>query len=238
MLDKIHIVLVGTTHPGNIGAAARAMKTMGLAHLVLVQPKHFPHAEATARASGADDILANARVFDDFKDSLRDYPLIIATSARLRSVTWPTLTPEVCAQKALQCAGQVALVFGREQTGLTNQELDHCHYLVHIPTHANFNSLNVASAVQILAYELSKQASTFDMPTRPLALTDQPAPAAAIEHFYVHLEQTLIAIEFLDPEKPRRLMRRLRRLFNRVQLSRSELNILRGILSALQKQRR
>ncbi len=133
------------------------MKTMGLSQLRLVQPKHFPSAEATARASGADDLLSNALLFDTFEDSLRDCHMIFATSARQRTITWPVLSPKTCAEKALACTGKVAIVFGREQSGLTNQELDHCHYLVQIPTNPTFRSLNVASAVQILAYELREK---------------------------------------------------------------------------------
>jgi len=142
-LDNIRIVLVGITHPGNIGATARAMKTMGLLQLALVNPKQFPCAEATVRAAGADDVLAQAWVGDDFAESLRGYNLIIGTSARRRHIAWPTLTPRECAEKITVSTGKVALVFGREHAGLTNQELDRCHYLVQIPTQAHFSSLNM-----------------------------------------------------------------------------------------------
>jgi len=242
VLESIHIVLVGITHPGNIGAAARAMKTMGLSQLVLVAPQRFPDAQATARASGADDILANARIFDDFKTSLADYQLILATSARQRSLAWPALTPRSAVEKALLCTGQVAIVFGREHAGLTNQELEQCHYLITIPTRTDFSSLNVAAAVQIMAYELFHlfltQQHIQNVEQPPKLLANQLASTAALNQFYQQLEQTLIEIDFLDPEKPRRLMRRLRRLFNRTQLINSELNILRGILSAMQAHKR
>ncbi|EDN71155.1 tRNA/rRNA methyltransferase, SpoU [Beggiatoa sp. PS] len=238
MLDNIQIILVGITHPGNIGAAARAMKTMGLSHLRLVQPKHFPSAEATARASGADDLLSNALLFDNFEDSLKDCHLVFGTSTRQRMIAWPVLTPIACAEKALECPKPVALVFGREQSGLTNKELDLCNYLVQIPTNSEFNSLNVAAAVQILSYELRKTNEAFIIKNDTNALKNSlPAPASlqAMAQFYQHLEQTLIDIEFLDPQKPKLLMRHLHRLFNRVQLLDSEVQILRGLLTAAQK---
>jgi tRNA (cytidine32/uridine32-2'-O)-methyltransferase len=249
MLDKIQIILVGVSHPGNIGAAARAMKTMGLSHLRLVQPKSFPCVEATARASGADDLLVNAQLFDTFEESVQDCHLIFGTSARQRMIAWPVLTPKACAEKAQASQGSVAYVFGREQSGLTNKELDICHFVVQIPTNPTFTSLNVAAAVQILAYELR---CTFDKPLNSSQLSapltdemeigsvrnfvrDPPASNEAMSHFYQHLEQTLIEIDFLDPQKPRLLMRRLYRLFNRMQLLNSEVQILRGILTAAQR---
>jgi len=241
VLNNIQIILVGITHPGNIGAAARAMKTMGLSQLRLVQPKHFPCAEATARATGADDILVNAQCFETFEESLRDCHIIFGASVRQRAIAWPTLTPKACAEKALECADNVAIVFGREQSGLTNQELELCNYLVTIPTNPTFCSLNVAAAVQILAYELrikheelkikndNSSAKTVFPKFHP------PASAEAIAQFYQHLEQALIDIDFLKPQNPRQLMRHLHRLFNRVQLLDSEVSLLRGILTAAQK---
>ncbi|MDM8558429.1 RNA methyltransferase [Candidatus Parabeggiatoa sp. HSG14] len=248
MLDKIQIVLVGVSHPGNIGAAARAMKTMGLSHLRLVQPKSFPCVEATARASGADDLLVNAQVFDTFEESVQDCHLIIGTSARQRMIAWPVLTPKACAEKARTSQGKVAYVFGREQSGLTNKELDICHFVVQIPTNPTFTSLNVAAAVQILAYELR---CAFDKPLNSFELSspldedeidgnfvrDPPASNEAMARFYQHLEQTLIDIDFLDPQKPKLLMRRLHRLFNRMQLLNSEVQILRGILTAASRKK-
>jgi TrmH family RNA methyltransferase len=241
MLSQIQIILVGITHPGNIGAAARAMKTMGLSQLRLVEPKYFPNAEATARASNADDLLVNAEVFDNFEDSIQDCHLVLGASARQRTIAWPVLTPKAAADKALALSGKVAFVFGREQCGLTNEELDHCHYLIQIPTHPTFRSLNVASAVQILAYELQIQSEALNTRTDEEALIKhdsslpEPASASAMAQFYQHLEQTLVDIAFLDPKNPRHLMRHLHRLFNRVQLTDSEINILRGILTAAQR---
>ncbi len=255
MLDNIQIILVNTTHPGNIGAAARAMKTMGISHLRLIQPKIFPCADATVRAAGADDILANAQLFDSFEESLKDCHLILGTSARERSLAWPTLSAKACAEKAFTFQGKVAIVFGRESAGLTNKELERCHYLIRIPTESTFSSLNVAAAVQILAYELQCASLTSSLDkedvkeiggeeiTAPIHASSEKgefvklpnASAEAMAQFYQHLEQTLIEIEFLNPDKPRRLMRRLHRLFNRVQLIDSEVRILRGILTATQK---
>lgn len=244
MLDHIQIILVGITHPGNIGATARAMKTMGLSHLRLVQPKSFPNVEATARASGADDILMQAPIYDSFEDSLHDCRLILGTTARPRSIAWPALSPRLCAKTALEIQEPVALVFGREHSGLTNQELDCCHYMVQIPTNPSFSSLNIAAAVQILAYELKVKSDELALTSDNNSLSNldtllpAPASAEAMTQFYQHLEQTLIDIEFLDPQKPRRLMRRLHRLFNRAKPNDSEMNILRGILTATQAQTR
>ena len=236
MLNNIQIILVGITHPGNIGAAARAMKTMELSQMRLVQPKIFPSVEATARACGADDILANAQIFDTLEDSIKDCHLVIGTSTRARHLIWPTLTPKACAEKSLQSAGKVAILFGREQSGLTNEELEFCHFLVQIATNPIFSSLNVASAVQIIAYELHESLKNQSEDGETLIELEDPlASAEMMGHFYKHLEQTLIYIELLDPEKPKHLMRRLHRLFNRIQPIESEVNILRGILTAAQK---
>jgi len=235
-LDNIRMVLIETSHPGNIGAAARAMKTMGLSELALVNPQHFPNAEASARASGADDILARASVHDNLADALAACQLIIGTSARPRELEWPMLDPEQSAAKALQYEGKTALVFGRERTGLTNTELDLCHYLVQIPSISGFSSLNLGAAVQIIAYSLRVAALKQENQPAVQNSPQQLADAKAMQYFYEHLEQTLIDIDFLDPAQPKRLMRRLRRLFNRSQPDETELNILRGILRASQKQ--
>ena len=156
MLSNIRIVLVHTSHPGNIGATARAMKNMRLEQLVLVQPAQFPSAEATARASGADDLLARARCCATLDEAVADCALVIGASARLRSVRWQEFDPRACAQEVLQASAHapVALVFGREQSGLTNEELERCHALVHIPSNPEYASLNLAQAVQVLAYEV------------------------------------------------------------------------------------
>lgn len=230
-LARVRIVLVETSHPGNIGAAARAMKVMGLSRLYLVRPKVFPHAEATARASGADDLLSGARVCGSLEEALSGSNLVLGASARLRALPWPLLDARAAALHSVAAAlgtQEVALVFGREHSGLSNEELEHCHYLLHIPTNADYSSLNLAAAVQVVSYEL-----------RMALLGEQPLAADAgdyagadeLESFYGHLEQTLIDIGFLDPANPRQVMRRLRRLYNRARTERTELNILRGILT-------
>ena len=190
-------------------------------------------------------MLAHAQLFDNFAASIQDCHLILGTSARQRSIAWPVLTPRTCAEQLLAIPHhKVAIVFGREHSGLTNQELDQCHAMIKIPTNQSFGSLNVAAAVQIIAYELRITSEELQLTTegdlKKESLTSRviPASAAAMAQFYQHLEQTLIDIGFLDPLKPRRLMRRLHRLFNRIQLIDSEVNILRGILTAAQEQGR
>ncbi len=229
------MVLVETTHTGNLGAAARAMKTMGLSRLALVNPRHRPDADALARASGADDLLERAGIHDDLPQALADCRLVIGTSARSRSVEWPVLDPAGAARLLLTeaAAGDVALVFGRESSGLTNDELARCQYLVHIPTNPAFSSLNVAAAVQVLAYEIRRNwlASRGEAPAAPEHI---PAPAEQLEGFHNHLAQAIIDIGYADPAQCDRLLRRLRRLFNRARPETVEINILRGILSAAQ----
>lgn len=237
MLDNIRVVLVETSHPGNIGAAARAMKTMGLSNLVLVRPENYPNAEATARASGADDVLMRARVVDSLAEGLAGCRLVIGSSARLRTRRWPQLGPRETGETAMREAaeGEVALVFGRERTGLTNDELDLCHYLVTIPANPDYSSLNLAAAVQVLTYELRMATGETKVENEGEEHGEIPAGADDVERFYAHLQETLIGLDFLDPENPRHLMRRLRRLFNRVRLTENEINILRGILTAASK---
>jgi tRNA (cytidine32/uridine32-2'-O)-methyltransferase len=234
MPDHVRIVLVNPTHPGNIGAAARAMKNMGLRHLSLVDPRDYPSAEATARASGADDILAAAVVHQTLDEALHDCHLVIGTSARLRTIDWPQLDPRRCAEVVMGRAdtGRVAILFGREHSGLTNGEIDRCHYLLHIPCSAEYSSLNLAAAVQIVAYELRMVAVS--APAASPVEAEDPVTAAEMEALYSHLEQALIDLEFLDPAHPKKLMRRLRRLFNRSRPDQQEINILRGILTAAQ----
>lgn len=232
-LRNLRVVLVNTTHPGNIGASARAMKTMGIQHLALVNPQGYPCAEATARAAGADDLLHRARVTESLDEALVGCGLVVGSSARRRDLASPLLDPRACAALVAEHSVQapVALVFGQERTGLTNAELDRCHAYVQIPTDADFSSLNLAAAVQVLCYEMRMwggQGAVVDLTDSPLA------PAEEMARFYQHLEETLISLEFLDPLKPRRLMRRLRRLFNRARLEDNEVNILRGILAAIQ----
>lgn len=234
---SIRIVLVGTTHPGNIGAVARAMKNMGLADLALVNPKVFPHAKATARASGAVDVLKNAIVVESLAEAIEDCVFVAGASARTRSLSWPTMEPRECAAKFQQLSeeGTVAAVFGPEKSGLSNSDLDHCDTLLTIPTDPDFSSLNLAMSVQVFTYELRMAA----MGSTP-AHYEQDAPLATseeLEHFYGHLEKVLTDVDFLDPDNPRHLMRRLRRLFIRAQVDKNEINILRGILSAIDKSR-
>ena len=234
MLNAIRFVLIGTTHPGNIGAVARAMKNMCLSRLCLVRPKIFPSAEATARASGADDLLERAEIYDTLDEALAGCRLVVGTSARLRSVEWPQLNPRACAERVLEEArhGEVALLFGRESSGLSNDELDRCHYLVHIPANPEYSSLNLAQAAQVVAYELMVGAE--EARGEPVADAPEPVPAEAMEGFFRHLQQTLEDIGFADPRQSDRLQRRLRRLFLRARPDSEEMNILRGVLSAAQ----
>lgn len=237
---SITFVLVNTTHAGNIGAAARAMKTMGFASLRLVEPCKYRTAEALARASGADDIVHSAEVFSSLKEAIADCHQVYGTSARSRSLEWTVVSAKDAALQISQTSsseGKTAVVFGRERSGLTNEELDLCHHRLWIPTNPDFSSLNLGSAVQVVAYELSMalRGGAEKPVDRDSTAENAPADSAAMEHFYGHLEQTLIKTEFLDPENPRLLLRRLRRYFGRSQPSVTELNILRGILTSVHK---
>ena len=236
MPGTIRIVLVETSHPGNIGAAARAMKTMCLEDLILVHPAEFPHPDAAARASGAVDILERARVTVTLDEALKGCALVAGTSARRRGIGPPELMPRECAMRLASAAAQqdVALVFGRERIGLTNEELGRCHLLVNIPANPEYASLNLAAAVQVLCYELmlARAAAPASIESdTPLATADE------MERLYEHLETAALETGFLDPANPKHLMRRLRRLFNRAQPDQNEVNILRGLLSALQGQK-
>jgi tRNA (cytidine32/uridine32-2'-O)-methyltransferase len=237
MLTNIRIILVGTSHPGNIGAAARAMKNMGLSRLYLVSPKVFPHVDATARASGADDILANAVVTDSLAEALSNCKLVIGTSARLRDLPMPLFSPREAAAKAIAEAQQheLAIVFGRESSGLTNEELYCCHYQINIPTNAEYSSLNLGAAVQVVVYEL--YLASLAKPQQNDQFNAELASADEMELFFNHLQQTLFAIKFLKPTHSRKLMLRLRLLFNRARVDKNELNILRGILTAMTNHR-
>ena len=229
---RVRVVLVEPTHPGNIGAAARAMKAMGLARLCLVAPSRFPSAEATARAAGADDVLHEAQVVDSVDDALADCGLVLGTTARARRIEWPVIDAREGARRAVAQSARtpVAVVFGRERSGLTNAEVDRCHALIRIPASAHFSSLNVAASVQIVAYEVRMAAYGDGVPKTPSQA--QAATAKELEGFYRHLETTLVRIGYLDPNAPKLLMRRLRRLFSRAEPDRAEINILRGILTA------
>ncbi len=233
MLSNIRIVLIGTTHPGNIGAVARAMKNMCLEHLYLVRPRHYPSAEATDRASGAHDVLSQARVCESLDEALEGCRMVAGASARTRSVKWTQVTPRQCAQTMLQEAeqGEVAIIFGRESSGLTNAELDRCHLLVHILANEEYSSLNLSQAVQVVAYEIHQGSLDQDgsQPER-----QDVATAEEMEGLFQHLEQTMEDIGFSDPRQSDKLQRRLRRLFFRARPDQDEINILRGIFSAAQ----
>ena len=234
---SVRIVLVGTSHPGNIGAVARAMKNMGISDLALVNPRHFPHEEATTRASGATDILDGAKVVTALKDALEDCVYVAGASARSRTIAWPSMGPRDCAERMIleSKEGKVAAVFGPEKTGLHNDDLDLCHTLLTIPTDPGFSSLNVAMAVQVLTYELR----VADMVDGGPGFESEAPPASGeeMEHFYTHLEQVLTDVRFLDPDNPRHLMRRMRRLFIRARPDKNEVNILRGFLTAVDRTR-
>ena len=233
--SHVRIVLVGTSHPGNIGAVARAMKNMGLESLHLAAPEApFPSPEAQARASGADDVLEGAVIHADLDQALADCGFALGLSARLRSLPWPVVEPREAAALALAKAAEapVALVFGREKSGLTNEELARCQALVHIPANPEYSSLNLAMAAQIMAYEI-RLATRANAPGDHVVSEHPPATLEDMEHFYGHLESAMVGAGFLNPDNPRHLMRRLRRLFNRAHPDQNELNILRGILSAL-----
>ncbi len=237
-LENLRVVLVNTSHPGNIGAVARAMKNMGLQQLYLVQPEKFPHAEASSRAAGADDVLARAVVVDSLDEAIADCQLVAGASARPRTISWPTLAPRECAEQMIAAAqsGKVALVMGRERTGLSNAELEKCHYLVHIPANPDYSSLNVAAATQVLTYELRVAAQAQAGEAAKTWKSDHPfATAGEMEQLYAHFETALTELGFLDPDNPKQLMRRLRRLFGRTHLDRIEVNILRGILTTAQR---
>lgn len=233
LLDNVRVVLSRTSHPGNIGSAARAMKTMGLSALSLVSPAIFPNSQADALASGATDVLEAARVHDSLDAALSDVTLAFGLSARRRDIVAEVLSPAEAAAQLLAAArqGPVALVFGNEASGLSNEELQRCHALVTIPANPAYSSLNLAQAVQLLCWELRR------------ALQDKvdwetvfdAAPLADVERFYAHLEATLADLEFLNPGSPGKLMEKMRRLFSRTRLSREEVNILRGILTSAQE---
>ncbi|BCK63734.1 tRNA (cytidine/uridine-2'-O-)-methyltransferase TrmJ [Aeromonas caviae] len=238
MLDQIRIVLVNTSHTGNMGSAARAMKTMGLSQMVLVDPQAQPDDNAYALAAGASDLLANARIVSTLDEAIADCGLVIGTSARSRTLSWPMLDPREAGEKLVTEGMQhpVALVFGRERTGLTNDELQKCHYHVAIAANPEYSSLNLAMAVQTLCYEVrmywlqQEQVGETDM------AVDYPS-AEQLEGFYQHLEQTLLKTGFIADDHPGQVMSKLRRLFNRARPEAVELNILRGILTSVQKPR-
>lgn len=234
MLDQIRIVMVNTSHPGNIGSAARAMKTMGLSELYLVAPEQFPHPKADEMSSSAVDILANAVVVETLLEAVADCTLVVGTSARSRKIPWPLLMPR---EMAVKVAGEpanshTAIVFGRERSGLTNEELQACHLHIQIPANPDYSSLNVAAAVQIVAYEL--RMASLNETSYPEEWDYRLASAGEMELFFKHLEEVLIELEFLKMNAPRKLMTRLRRFFLRARPDVMEMNILRGILSSVE----
>lgn len=237
-LDNARIVLVNTTHPGNIGGVARAMKNMGLSQLYLVKPKTFPDEQAVWRAASALDVLDNAIVVETLEEAVADCGLVIGTSARGRRIPWPLVNPRVCAEKAYPELSHhpVAIVFGREDRGLTNEELHSCNMHVHIPTNPEYSSLNIAMAVQVLCYELRMMHTAGDLTGNAMAEWDEKlATQQQVEGFFGHLEQTLVEIDFLNPKAPKQLMTRLKRLYLRARMDDMEVNIMRGILTAAQR---
>jgi len=238
---KIRIVLVNTSHPGNIGGAARAMKNMGLAELYLVEPREYPAPRAVWRAAGARDVLANAKIVGSVDEAIKDCGLVIGTSARERRIPWPLINPRECGDKIWQEAKshQVALLFGREDRGLTNSELQKCHYHVHIPSNPDYSSLNLATAVQVLSYEIRMASlARKDGKLPEMNEWDQPlATADELELFHDHLAATMADLKFYDPDNPKQLLTRMRRLFNRTRMDKMEVSMLRGLLSAAQRKR-
>lgn len=251
-LSRVHVVLVNTSHPGNIGATARALKNMGIPNLRLVDPRDYPSDVAMWRAVSATDVLERAKVFPTLVEAVADCSMVIGASARSRRMPWPMLTPRQCARHVLletqraaaEQGGQIALVFGREDTGLTNEELQQCHYHVQIPANEDYSSLNLAAAVMVICYEvriamlehagdprLGAEAPMYNPATEDEYWDVPKADGHQMELFYEHLEKTLVAMDFHDPENPRLLMPRMRRLFGRIRPDSMEINILRGVLT-------
>jgi len=238
-LPHIKIVLVNTSHPGNIGATARAMKNMGLSRLALVNPVEFPSGVAVGRAASALDVLEQAEVVDTLGEAIADCALVIGSSARSRSLPWPMLTPEQSAAKLVKesQSAQVALVFGREDSGLNNEELQLCHFHVQIPASPEYSSLNLAAAVMVLCYEIRRAVlrdEEADDKAEDEYWDQERATVEQVEYFYEQLERVLVEIDFHDPDNPRQLMQRMRRLFGRVRIDAMEMNILRGILTNIE----
>ncbi len=235
---RIRFVLVATSHPGNIGATARAMKTMGLTELVLVAPRIFPSEEATAMAAGADDVLASARVVATLAEAIADCRTVYGLTPKRRAVPLPEYTPRDVAPRARAEAanGDVAFVFGTERIGLTNADVERCHATINIPADPTFDSLNLAQAVQVMAYEL-RLASGAVLPPSPLlgGAAERAADASQLEHFFTHLADTLYAIDFLKGRPAYTVLRRLRRLFLRARPSVREIATLRGVFAEAQR---
>ncbi len=234
LFPHIRIVLANPSDPGNIGATARAMKTMGLQHLYLVAAKEFPHRHASVRASHALDILAGAFVVDSLEEAIKDCHFVFGTSTRMRELNWISLTPHAAAEKITEMSQQeIAIVFGCERCGLSNQELQQCHVQIIIPTNPRYRSLNLAAAVQIVCYEL--RMAFLQKKETVLVNQREFASVKQLEHFYQHLNAVLTRVEFLQVFRSQQIMDRLRRLFSRAEPDETEVKILRGILSAIQK---
>ncbi|WP_294899968.1 tRNA (cytosine(32)/uridine(32)-2'-O)-methyltransferase TrmJ [Tatumella sp. UBA2305] len=239
MLQNIRIVLVETSHTGNMGSVARAMKTMGLSSLYLVNPLIKPDSQAISLAAGASDLIGNASIVDSLDEAISGCSLVVGTSARSRSLPWPMLDARECGVKSVEEGQQapVALVFGRERVGLTNEELQKCHYHVAIPANPEYSSLNLAMAVQLIAYEVRMawlQAEAAKTPAPVYA--ESPYPLVDdLERFYVHLENMMLTSGFVRKDQPGQVMSKLRRLFTRARPERDELNILRGMLASFEK---
>jgi tRNA (cytidine32/uridine32-2'-O)-methyltransferase len=237
-MKNIRIVLVETSHPGNIGGCARAMKNMGLSQLALVNPLDFPSHEATARASGADDVLSTVVVYSSLSSALADCHWVFGCTARLRAISTPVIDARDCGKTIadkLSSDENIAVVFGRENSGLSNEELDLCHQLVHIPGNKAYQSLNLAAAVQVLSYEIFMALEEQSVTQLPARQAVESVTNHELENFFQHLEQVLVAIRFLDPKKPKKLMQRLRAFYHRAEPDKTELNILRGILTETAK---
>lgn len=231
--SNIQIVLVNPSHPGNIGAVARAMKNMGLRQLVLVTPRQFPDPEAEWRAASAVDIIHEARVVGTLDEAIAGSQFVVGTSARDRRIPWPVQDARLTAKRIVErsVADKVSVLFGREDSGLNNEELRRCNLHCHIPTHPDYESLNLSMAVQIVCYEIRMTELEGSLPMAEDAHWENAfATSQDMEYFYEHLEDTLIDLEFLNPNAPRQLMTRMRRLYSRVRLDDMEVQILRGIL--------
>ncbi|AKE94887.1 tRNA (cytosine(32)/uridine(32)-2'-O)-methyltransferase TrmJ [Cronobacter sakazakii] len=241
MLQNIRIVLVETSHTGNMGSVARAMKTMGLTNLWLVNPLVKPDSQAIALAAGASDVIGNASIVDTLDEALAGCSLVVGTSARSRTLPWPMLDPRECGLKSVSEAthAPVAIVFGRERVGLTNDELQKCHYHVAIAANPEYSSLNLAMAVQVIAYEVRMAwLASQDAQTPAPGEEENPYPLVDdLERFYGHLEQVLLSTGFIRPNHPGQVMNKLRRLFTRARPESQELNILRGMLASIESSR-
>ena len=236
--DSIKIVLVGTTHPGNIGAAARAIKTMGFKHLDLVSPKEFPSDEAIYRSKAAKDILENASTYETLFESVKDCEVVIGTSARNRKVPWPVLNPKDASKEislAVKNNSKVGIVFGREDRGLTNEELGLCNLHVHIPTNEDYTSLNLAQAVQIVTYEIRMNFLESENFKNDQEWDVELASVEQTERLIEHMDELMKEVEFYDTENPRKLLMRVRRFFKRSGIDVMETNIFRGLFSTIQK---